>query len=187
MQRKRLSTFGTVCLISMLTLGCFFSAPSATKTPLPTDAPLPTETPVPTDTPAPTATHTPRPTERPPDTATPKPTLAPTRIPPTVAPAVTSAPPAGGTGNGTFMVSGKIPGHGCRVEVWGPERHTIDAAYDQTTSVTSTPGEYGWGAFVDGAQLVSQTPPVILKAGGTCSFTCSEEGDNWFIRYGCSP
>jgi hypothetical protein len=85
------------------------------------------------------------------------------------------------------MVIGMIPGHGCRVEVWGPERHTLQAGFEETKTVETSPGEYGWGAFVDSAQLGSQTPPIILQAGGTCGFMCVEEGGNWLIRYGCDP
>jgi hypothetical protein len=84
-------------------------------------------------------------------------------------------------------VKGEIPAHGCRVELWGPERHTVQAGYGQISSVEAAPGEYGWGAFVDGAQIGRQTPPIVLQSGGMCGFMCVEEDDHWIIRYGCDP
>jgi hypothetical protein len=187
------TVLGAMCLTVVLIGGCTLTEPAATETPPPTattpptNTPRPTQTPVPTNTPTqtpmPTSTPTPKPTNTPTDTATP--------VPPSPVPAATSAPapaPGGAEGDkGTFVVMGQIPDHGCRVEVWGPERHTIDAGYGAVTTIIAASGEYGWGAFVDGAQLGSQTPPIILQPGGMCGFMCAEEGGQWMIRYGCEP
>lgn len=197
---KAVTVLVIVCL-AMTAGGCTLIAPAPTEippptaTPLPTDTPQPTETPTPTNTPTPVPTETPTPTptktptDTPAPTETPTPTDTPTPIPPTPVPAPTSAPapPQPSGDKGMFVVMGQIPNHGCRVEVWGPERHTIDAGYEQTTTVESTPGEYGWGSFVDGAQIGSQTPPIVLQAGGMCGFMCVEEDGRWLIRYGCNP
>jgi hypothetical protein len=200
--KKKASTLGIACLILVLLGGCLSTEPTATNTPPPTETTPPTDTPRPTKTPTPAPTRTPTPTATPTPTHTPTstptatptftftPTPSPIPIPPTPVPTATSAPapvPDGTGGKGTFMVMGQIPGHGCRVEVWGPERHTIDAGYGATTSILSTPGEYGWGAFVDQAQIGSQTPSIVLQAGGMCGFMCTEEDGQWLIRYGCEP
>jgi hypothetical protein len=198
-KRTLTTILGVMCLTVVLSSGCFPTEPAATDTPPPTattpptDTPRPTNTPMPTHTPTltPTSTPTPTPTKTPTDTPTPTPTPTspPTPIPPSPVPAATftPAPPKPSGDKGTFVVMGQIPGHGCRVEIWGPERHTIDAGYEQTITVEAAPGEYGWGSFVDGAQLRSQTPSIILQPGGMCGFICSEEGDQWIIRFGCNP
>jgi hypothetical protein len=172
MQRRKLSTLGVVCLALVLALGCLAGEPTPTETPTPT----PTETPTQTPTPTPAPTDTPAPTATP--------------IPPTPVPVATSAPapPKPSGDKDTIVVMGMIPARGCRVDLYGPENHTIQAGYEQTSSVETAPGEYGWGAsVVPGGELARQSPPISLQAGGMCAFMCVEENGQWIIRYGCEP
>lgn len=103
------------------------------------------------------------------------------------APPPEDQPPVPASGNGTVYLESELTDSPtCRISVWGNGMEfVLDAQVGAPASREVPPGDYGWQAFLGSGE--SGADSIHISPGGSCYFTCYQEGASQYIGWGCSP